>query len=71
MATKPIQRMEYAKYDTRLEVSGRRFVCKECGVPLHEHDKERRYPDDGPAGSYHYRYRCADGTLPELVEKDD
>lgn len=29
-----------------------------CGTPYHEHGKERVYPDDGPAGSYHYRFRC-------------
>lgn len=32
--------------------------CNQCGVPAHEHEKERVYPDDGPAGSYHYKYIC-------------
>lgn len=34
--------------------------CSWCEVPLHEHDKKRVYPDDGPAGSYHYKYLCPD-----------
>lgn len=32
--------------------------CPDCGEPFHEHDKERVYPDDGPAGSWHYTYIC-------------
>lgn len=38
----------------RLGVSG----CKYCGKPLHEHDKERVYPEKGPTGSYHWKYEC-------------
>lgn len=33
-------------------------TCDHCGLPAHEHDKERVYPDKGPAGSYHYEYVC-------------
>ena len=36
--------------------------CANCGHAGHEHDKERVYPDDGPAGSYHYRYVCPEGS---------
>lgn len=32
--------------------------CSECGHAGHMHDKERVYPDDGPAGSWHWRYVC-------------
>lgn len=32
--------------------------CDDCGHPLHDHDKERVYPDNGPAGSFHYEYIC-------------
>lgn len=33
-------------------------ACRYCGKAGHEHEKERVYPDDGPAGAYHYRYLC-------------
>jgi len=32
--------------------------CDECGLPYHEHEKERVCDDDGPAGSYYYDYIC-------------
>lgn len=39
----------------------RSAVCSGCGKPLWMHDRERVYPDDGPAGSYHYHLVCRDG----------
>jgi hypothetical protein len=35
--------------------------CPDCGLHLHEHDKERVYNDDGPVESYHYEYQCPGG----------
>lgn len=34
--------------------------CKHCHLQLHEHDRVRVTPDDGPPGVYHYEYRCPD-----------
>lgn len=34
------------------------WPCHNCGKPGFKHEKERVYPDDGPAGSYHYEYYC-------------
>ena len=36
----------------------RHAPCEYCGEAGHAHDRERVYPDDGPAGSWHYKYRC-------------
>lgn len=48
--------------DGRLEIDGDgRTQCCYCGLDLHEHDRERVYPDDGPDGTYHYVYRCPNG----------
>jgi hypothetical protein len=46
--------------------------CPDCGYPLHAHDRDRVYPDDGPAGSYHYTYDCdgvnrPDGTVESVL----
>lgn len=30
--------------------------CDRCDAPLHQHERERVYPDDGPTGSWHYTY---------------
>lgn len=38
--------------------------CAECGQPLCNHNRVRNYPDDGPAGTYHYEYECQ----PEAIE---
>lgn len=35
-----------------------RGSCTNCDAKWHQHDKERVYPDDGPSGSYHYKYHC-------------
>jgi len=32
--------------------------CENCKHSSHAHDKGRVYPDDGPAGTYHYVYVC-------------
>lgn len=32
--------------------------CRFCGLQLHEHDRVKRFPDDGPAGSFCYEYQC-------------
>lgn len=32
--------------------------CPECGDPLCYHDKVKVFPEDGPAGTYKYRYHC-------------
>lgn len=38
-------------------------ACRNCGHGRCYHDRERAYPDSGPNGSYHYRYRdCPDGS---------
>lgn len=36
--------------------------CRNCGRTAQEHEKERVFPDDGPAGSWHWRYNCPDGS---------
>lgn len=36
--------------------------CENCGVVGAGHDKERVYDDKGPAGSYHFKYRCPDDS---------
>jgi hypothetical protein len=64
----------YANIDGRIELEQNKSgnvqrQCKFCGTPLHEHDKERVYPDSGPSETYHYRYECDDGFVPEL-ERD-
>lgn len=37
---------------------GSKGVCASCNRPLWQHDRVRTYPEDGPAGSYHYELRC-------------
>lgn len=32
--------------------------CANCRHAGHVHDRTKVYPDDGPAGSYHYELRC-------------
>lgn len=44
--------------------------CKECGLQLHEHNKERVYPNDGPAGSYRYEYICPPEAIEEKARVD-
>lgn len=34
--------------------------CRRCGVHLHQHDRRRVHPDDGPDGTWHYEYDCPD-----------
>lgn len=40
----------------------RASVCTNCGNVGHEHDKVRVYDGEGPAGTYHYRYLCPEGS---------
>lgn len=67
----------YENYGTRLEMqrndNNTVWVCRFCGEHLHDHDRERVYPADGPAGHYQYRYTCPSGFTPDLthVEEDD
>ena len=35
--------------------------CQHCGEIGAAHDRRRVYPDDGPAGTYHYEYHCPTG----------
>lgn len=32
--------------------------CVKCKLPAHEHQRVKVYPDDGPAGTYHYELHC-------------
>jgi uncharacterized membrane protein len=49
--------------------SGPGLGCPHCSAPLHEHEKTRVYPDDGPAGTYHYEYHsCPGGFDRPLLE---
>lgn len=37
--------------------------CGNCGHGRCHHKRERVYPEDGPAGSYHYEYTdCPEGN---------
>jgi len=66
----------YANIDQRVELSRTdsgniQRACRFCDKPLHTHDKERVYPDKGPAGSWHYRYVCDTGFKPRLARAVD
>lgn len=41
--------------------------CSDCGYPLWAHERNRVYPDDGPAGSYHYEYDCDTVDRPDTT----
>jgi len=41
-----------------LVFSGGRQQCANCGLRAHEHDKDREYGDNGPPGTYYYKYYC-------------
>lgn len=41
--------------------SSNQFPCRNCGTLGSNHDREKVFPDSGPAGTYHYRYLCPDG----------
>jgi len=51
----------YSGLDTADHPEDLASVCVHCGHVGHEHERERVYPDDGPAGSYHYEHRCPTG----------
>lgn len=42
--------------------------CDHCGEPPSAHDKRRAVPDDGPAGSWHWVYYCANAPDAAVVE---
>lgn len=48
--------------EQRYEQSPEDYTCEHCGHDGHEHDKEMVVPDDGPPGTYHYKYHCPDDT---------
>lgn len=41
---------------------GNLVACVNCGAYGVEHEKEKVFPDDGPAGSWHWRYNCPGGS---------
>jgi hypothetical protein len=47
---------------TETRECSRHAICDNCGRPAFAHQKRRFYPDDGPAGSYHYHYFCPGTT---------
>lgn len=48
----------YDGHDTYDHPEDPASFCRNCGHVGHKHDKERVYPDDGPAGTYHIQLTC-------------
>lgn len=37
---------------------GKGSNCPRCGCAWAWHDQEKVFPDDGPTGTWHYKYIC-------------